>query len=137
MLKELSETVKLVENLSWPIACGAFAISMHRIEEETLTWADSRALADNRLTYSQSAVFSGSTMMSPRNTGSPQVTGGPKKIVCRWYNEGSCPHAQEHMDSTGTALFCHICMYCHKYLKRSNNRVEADCFNKKKVIVSE
>ena len=30
-----------------------------------------------------------------------------------------------------------ICMYCHKYLKRSNNHVEADCFNKKKVVVSE
>ena len=57
MLKELSKTVKLAENLSWPIARGAFAIWMHKIEEETLTWADSRALADNRLTYSQSAVL--------------------------------------------------------------------------------
>ena len=55
VLKELGETVKLAENLSWPIARGAFAISMHKIEEETLTWADCRALADNRLTYSQSA----------------------------------------------------------------------------------
>ena len=100
MLKELGETAKLAENLSWPIACGAFAISMHKIEDETLTWGDARALADNRLTYSQSAVFSGSTTLSPRNTGSPQTVGGPKKIVCRWYNEGSCPHSQKHLDST-------------------------------------
>ena len=137
MLRELGETVRLAENLSWPIARGAFAISMHKIEDETLTWADARTLADNRLTYLQSAVFSGSTTMSPQNTGSPQITGGPKKIVCRWYNEGSCPHSQEHLDSTGTTLFRHICMYCHKYLKRNNNHTEADCFNKKKVVVSE
>ena len=37
MLKELGETVKLAENLSWPIVRGAFAISMHKIKEETLT----------------------------------------------------------------------------------------------------
>ena len=29
MLRELGETVRLAENLSWPIARGAFAISMH------------------------------------------------------------------------------------------------------------
>ena len=53
MLRELGETVRLAENLSWPIARGAFAISMHKIEDETLTWADARALADNSfaLTY--------------------------------------------------------------------------------------
>ena len=134
MLRELGETVRLAENLSWPIVHGAFAISMHKIEDETLTWADTRTLADNRLTYSQSAVFSGSTTLSPKNTGSPQTGGGPKKIVCRWYNEGSCPHSQEHLDCTGTTLFRHICMYCHKYLKRSNSHVEADCFNKKTVV---
>ena len=132
MLKELGDTVKLTENLSWPIARGAFAILMNKIEEETLTCVDCRVLADNRLTYSQSAVFSGSTTMSPRNTGSPQVTGGPKKIVCHWYNEGTCPHTQEHMDSTGTTLFCHICMYCHKDLKRSNNHVETTVLIKRK-----
>ena len=100
---------------------------MHKIEDETLTWADARTLADNRLTYSQLAVFSASTTMSPKNTGSPQITGGPKKIVCCWYNEASCPHSQEHLDSTGTTLFRHICMYCHKYLKHNNNHIEADC----------
>ena len=41
------------------------------------------------------------------------------------------------MDSMGTTLFHHICMYCHKYLKRSNNHVELHCLNKKKLVVSE
>ena len=65
MLNELVESVKLAENISWPIARGVFAASMLKIEDESITWADSRTLADYRLTYFQSAVFSGSTTMSP------------------------------------------------------------------------
>ena len=115
-LKELGKTIKLMEHLSWLIARGAFTISMHKIEEETITWADSRALANNRLTYSQSAAFSGSVTMLPRNAGSPQVIRGPKKIICHWFKESSCPHIQDHINMTGSTLFRHICMYCHKYL---------------------
>ena len=66
MLAELVETVKLAENLSWPIARGAFAVAMHRVEEEATVWADSHYFAENRLTYSQTAVFNGSVTMSPK-----------------------------------------------------------------------
>ena len=137
MLTELGETVKLAENLSWPIARGAFAVSMHKIEEETITWADRRVLADNRLTYSQSAVFSGSVTMSPRPQNLPQIAGGTKKIVCKWYNENSCPHTQDHLDTTGTTMFKHVCMFCFKTLKRNNAHREAECFNKNKTPVTE
>ena len=51
MLNELVETVKLAENISWPIARGAFAASMLKIEDESITWADSR-------TYSLIHLFS-------------------------------------------------------------------------------
>ena len=61
MLGELLETVKLSENLSWPIARGAFAVAMHRIEDESISWANTRYLAENRLTFLQTAVFNGST----------------------------------------------------------------------------
>ena len=67
MLAELVETVKLAEYLSWPIARGAFAVAMHRVEEEAIVWADSRYFAENRLTYSQTAVFNGSVTMSPKH----------------------------------------------------------------------
>ena len=137
MLTELCETVKLAKNLSWPIAKGAFAVSMHKIEEETITWADKRTLADNRLTYSQSAVFSGSVTMSPKPSGSPQVAGGTKKIVGKWFNENSRPHTQDHLDPTGTTLFKHVCMYCFKVLKRNNVHTEAECLNKKKTLNNE
>ena len=66
MLLELVETVKLAENLSWPIARGAFAVAMHRVEEEATVWGDTRYFAENRLTYSQTAVFNGSVTMSPK-----------------------------------------------------------------------
>ena len=68
MIHKLMETVKLAENLSWPIARGAFAVSIHKLEDETFAWSDKRTLADNRLTYSQSAVFSGSVTLSPKPT---------------------------------------------------------------------
>ena len=132
MLVELMEVAKLSENLSWTIARGALAASMHKIEEGQISWLDTRVLSDNRLTYSQAAVFSGSTTMSPRATHSSQVATTVKKVVCKWFNEGTCPHQQDHMDSTGTTQFRHICMFCFKFLKRSNAHTESDCFNKKK-----
>ena len=37
MIHELMETVQLAENLSWAIARGAFAVSMYKLEDKTLT----------------------------------------------------------------------------------------------------
>ena len=132
MLTELAETVKLAENISWPIARGAFAASMLKIEDESITWADTRTLADHRLTYSQSAVFFSSTTMSPRTT---PGNGSIKKIACKWFNERTCPHSADHLDTTGSTLFRHVCLYCFKVLKQSNVHVEADFSNKKKSSV--
>ena len=129
MLLEMVETIKVAENISWPIAKGAFAACMHRIEDETLSWNDARTLSENRLTYSQAAVFSGSTTMSPKPA---NVASNSKKVVCKWFNEGTCPHAQDHLDTTGTTLFRHVCLYCFKFLKRNNVHVESECLNKKK-----
>ena len=132
MLTELNETIKLAENLSWPIARGAFATSMHKLEDGTLTWDCTRQLADNRLTFSQSAVFSGSVTMSPRPGTPTQNSGTLKRIACKWYNEGSCPHSADHLDASGGTLFRHICMYCFRTLKRNNGHTELECMNKKK-----
>ena len=132
MLLEMVETIKVAENISWPIAKGTFAASMHRIEDETLSWNDTCTLSENRLTYSQAAVFSGSTTMSarPTNPASHKVTS--KKVICKWFNEGTCPHVQDHLDTTGTTLFRHICLYCFKFLNRNNVHVESECLNNKK-----
>ena len=137
MLAELIEMAKLAENLSWPIARGAFAASLHQLEDQQIIWQHSRTLVDNRLTYSQAAVFSGSVAMSPKSSTVAQPTLGVRKVVCYWYNDLSCPHSQDHMDSTGMTLFKHVCGYCFKFLERSNGHMESDCFNKKKVNTSE
>ena len=84
MVIELVETAKLAENLSWPIAQGAFAASMHQLEDQQITWQDSRTLADNRFTYSQAAIFSGSQTMSPKPSNVAQTTSGVRKVVCCW-----------------------------------------------------
>ena len=129
MLTELVETVKLAENISWPIARGAFAASMLKIEEENITWNDIRTLADHRLLYSQSAVFSGSTTMSPRPSTPTPGNGSLKKTVCKWYND---PHSGHHLDSSGTMMYRQVCLYCYCTLKRNNVDVESDCLNRKK-----
>ena len=135
MLSELVETVKLVENISWPIARGAFAASILKIEDESITWNDTPFLADHRLTYSQSAVFVGSTTMSPCPSRITPGNESIKKIACKWYNEGTCPHSADQLDTTGTTLFKHVYLYCFKSLKRSNAHVEGDCLNKKKSVM--
>ena len=112
MIHELMEMVKLAENLSWPIARGAFAVCMHKLEDKTLAWSDKRTLVDNRLTYSQSAVFSGLVTLSPKPT--QQVPPMGKRVVYKWYNEGSCPHQQAYTDTMGLTTFRHICMYCFR-----------------------
>ena len=133
MLTELVETVKLAENISWPIARGAFAASLLKIEDESITWNDIRTLADHRLTYSQSAVFSGSTTMSPRPSTPTPGNGSLKKTVCKWYNEGTCPHSGDHLGSFGTTMFHHVCLY--RTLKKNNVHVESDCLNRKKAAM--
>ena len=105
MLAELVETVKLAENLSWSIGRGAFAVTMHKVEEEATVWADSRYFAENRLTYSQTAVFNSLVTMSHKTGPQAAQSGNMKHIVCKWYNEGSCPHSSDHLDSTGATTF--------------------------------
>ena len=134
MMVELNETIKLTENWSWPIARGAFALSMHKIEEGSLVWSNSRQLANNHLTYSQSAVFSGSVTMSPRPGTPAQNSGSSKRIVCKWLNEGSCPHSNDHRDAAGVTMFRHIYMYYFRNLKRNNAHNELDCNNKNKPV---
>ena len=83
MLAELVETVKLAENLSWPIERGAFAVAMHRMEEEATVCVDLRYFAENRLTYSQTAVFNGLVTMSPKTGPQAAQSGNMKCIVCK------------------------------------------------------
>ena len=131
MMTELLETVKLSENLSWPIARGAFAVAVHKVEDETATWADTRFLAENRLTYSQTAVFNGLVTLSPKTT-QPHPLPNTKHVVCRWFNEGTCPHLQDHNDSSETTTFRQICSHCFRVLKCNNGHPGTDCLNKKK-----
>ena len=51
MLNELVETVKLAQKVSWPFARGAFAASMLKVEEGSITWSDIHTPAYHKLTY--------------------------------------------------------------------------------------
>ena len=82
MLGELLETVKLSENFSWPIARGAFVVIMHCIEDESITWANTRFLAENRRMFSQTAMFNRSVTLSPKTASVNQLP-TPKHVVCK------------------------------------------------------
>ena len=101
MLDELVEMVKLSENLSWNIATGIFTMSIHKIEEGKISWQASRKLVYNHLSYSQTAILSGSVMMSRCSTLSIKTPSARfKKVVCKWFSQGICPHNQDHLDTT-------------------------------------
>ena len=68
-------------------------------------------------------------MLSPMPSYETAPLGKP--VVCKWFNDESCPHQQDHTDTTGLTTFHHIYMYCFKQLKRNNNHTEV-CNNKKK-----
>ena len=121
MLTELSETAKLSENLSWPIARDAFAMTMHRIEDKAVSWTDTPFLADNCLTYVQTASFNGSFTMTPCTAMNIQPNSMSNLVVCKWYNKGSYLHTQDHLNGLGLATFRHIFMYPFKIVKRNNN----------------
>ena len=117
MLVELVETVKLVENISWSIARGVFAASMLKIEDESISWNDTCVLADHHLTYSQSAVFAGFTTMSPLpSSATPMAMSQSRRLLVSGTTRVHASSA-DHLDTTGTTLFRHVCLYCFKTLK--------------------
>ena len=122
--------------MSRPIARGVFAASMLKIEDKSISWNDTRVHADHCLTFFQSAVIAGSMTMSSRPSSATPGNGSVKKITCKWHNEGTCPHTADHLDTTGTTLFRHVCLYCFKTLKRNNTHAEAYCLNKKKSMTN-
>ena len=87
-------------SLPWPVVRGAWAASMHKIEEGTLNWANTTQWALNRLSASQLA-------MTNINT-APQ---GRKQ--CKYYNEGSCSHDGSHGN------YVHTCSFCSKQGRQS------------------
>ena len=84
-------------------------------------------------TYSRTAVFNGSMALSPKPLQINHLP-TPKHIVCKWFDEGTCPHVQDYTDSSGTSTFRHVCLYCFKAVKRNNNYMEAECLAKKTVV---
>ena len=74
---------------------GAWAASMHEVEEGTLSWANTTQWSLNRLSASQIAMTNITTV--------PQG-----KRQCRYYNEGTCSHEGSHGN------YSHTCSYCSK-----------------------
>ena len=107
-------------SLPWPAVRGAWAASMHEVEEGTLSWANTTQWSLNRLSASQIAMTNITTV--------PQG-----KRQCRYYNEGTCSHEGSHGN------YSHTCSYCSKQGRQSAHP-EAKCsfkarsFNKSNTV---
>ena len=100
-------------SLPWPAVRGAWATSMHDLEEGHLGWQDTTQWSLNRLSSSQISMATAQTA---------QTNSQPKRI-CKFYNEGSCTHETSH------GQYKHICAHCDKQGK-VNTHPENKCYSK-------
>ena len=109
-LLQVIMAMKDATSLPWPAVGGAWATSMHDLEEGHLGWQDATQWSINRLSASRIS------MASAQN---PQTT-QPRKL-CKFYNEGTCSHEASHEN------------YKHAYFEkqdRSGGHPEVKCFTK-------
>ena len=86
-------------SLSWLTVRGAWAVSMHVVEEGRLEWEeeDINQWSFNRLGASQVALSN------------RQTTSQATREIFRYYNEGSCSHESHH------GSYSRLCSFCVKY----------------------
>ena len=104
--------MKDATSLPWPAVRGAWATSMHDLEEGHLGWQDATQWSINRLSTSQISMASSQVSQVPQ----------PRKL-CKFFNEGTCSHDAKHR------IYKHVCAFCEKQGK-SANHPENKCFAK-------
>ena len=75
-------------SLPWATVHNAYAVSMHEIEEGTLTWSNVTQWSINRLSASQIA-------MNAQSSVNTHPASNQKRICC-YFNDGSCTHDSHH-----------------------------------------
>ena len=116
--KALLQTIMALKDatsLPWVAVRSAYANSMHKMEQGTLSWDDQTQWSLNRLSASQIA-------MANANISSAQ---GAHKKICKYYNEGTCTFESNHGN------FRHICAFCSK-LGKTSTHPETKCYSKQR-----
>ena len=106
--------MKDATSLPWPAVRGAWATSMHDLEEGHLGWQDATQWSINHLSSSQISMASSQASHMSQ----------PKKL-CKFYNEGTCSHDTSH------GMYKHMCAYCDRQGK-SGSHPENKCYMKLK-----
>ena len=106
--------MKDATSLPWSAVRGAWATSMHDLEEGHLGWQDATQWSINRLSASQISMASSQTSQVAQ----------PRKL-CKFFNEGTCLHDASH------GIYKHVCAYCEKHGKVWNHP-ESKSFTKLK-----
>ena len=107
MKKALLQTIlalKDATSLPWQVVCSAWATSMHKLEEGSLTWVDATQWALKKLSASQIAMANSNiTSATAHNNHLAQ------RKICKYFNEGSCSHDNNH------GSYRHICVFCARH----------------------
>ena len=107
-------------SLSWPTVRNAYAVSMHEVEEGTLTWSNATQWSINRLSASRIAMNAQSSINV--NSTSNQTN---QKRIYRYYNDDLCTHDSHH------GQYRHHCSFCARN-GRTNPHPEIKCHFKLK-----
>ena len=98
VLDQVIAAMRDASSLPWVAVRGAWASSMHDMEEGRLTWRDTTQWAINRLSNAQVAMLNS------------QAVSQSKGRVCMYYNEGTCSFDAHH------GMYKHFCAHCLKFM---------------------
>ena len=111
-------------DVSFPVAKGAYAVTMHEMEEGRVTWGDTERLERIRQLYTQRHLFQGTPEVASQ-AGKTAMQGNNRQ-VCAAYQNGSCSSETDHRDNG--ILQRHICAHCVKTVKKAHNHPQSSCF---------
>ena len=107
--------MKDATSLPWPALRGAWATSMHDLEEGHLGCQDATQWSIIHLSASQISMASSQASQVAQH-----------RKLCKFFNEGTCSHDASH------GIYKHVCAYCEKQGKVGNHP-ESKCFTKLRV----
>ena len=102
--------LKDAASLPWATVRSAWAISMHEVEQGTLSWHDSMQWSINRLSSSQISLVNSQVLPQHQQ----------QKRICKYFNDGQCSHDANHGN------YKHVCSYCARQ-GRNLNHQEIKC----------
>ena len=130
MVDYLTELFQNVCDFGWQAAKGAHLVTMTKMEDGLVTWADLKKVNKIRKTYVRASGSSNNFNSDAYQQSGKKGTRKPSTMPCKEFQEGKCNKQQDH--EVGLITHEHICAYCLYTLNRMYNHAENVCNNKRR-----